>query len=122
MVQTRLPEGARVGTADKFQGQEAALVLISMATSSGDDLVRGGAGSGITAQFIIQPPIAIAAEIVKFASKLPNKSHLGDRSYTSARPQPTCREKPRTPRPHATLIAHRDRAKPRLTLCLPMIR
>jgi hypothetical protein len=49
MVQTRLPEGARVGTADKFQRQEAALVLISMATSSGDDLVRGGAGSGITA-------------------------------------------------------------------------
>jgi hypothetical protein len=32
-----------------------------------------GAGSGMTAQFIIQPPIAIAAEIVKFASKLPNK-------------------------------------------------
>jgi uncharacterized protein len=29
-----------VGTVDKFQGQEGAVVLISMATSSGDDLPR----------------------------------------------------------------------------------
>ena len=35
-----LPEGARVGTVDKFQGQEAPVVLVSMATSSGDDLPR----------------------------------------------------------------------------------
>ncbi|MDR2838838.1 MAG: TM0106 family RecB-like putative nuclease [Azonexus sp.] len=35
-----LPEGARVGTVDKFQGQEAEVVIISMATSSGDDLPR----------------------------------------------------------------------------------
>ena len=35
-----LPEGARVGTVDKFQGQEAEVVLISMATSSGDYLPR----------------------------------------------------------------------------------
>src|SRR5690606_39010475 len=30
-----LPAGARVGTVDKFQGQEAAVVIVSMATSSG---------------------------------------------------------------------------------------
>ena len=35
-----LPEKARVGTIDKFQGQEAAVVLISMATSSGEDIPR----------------------------------------------------------------------------------
>jgi len=35
-----LPEGARVGTVDMFQGQEAEVVLISMVTSSGDDLPR----------------------------------------------------------------------------------
>ena len=35
-----LPEGARVGTVDKFQGQEAEVVIVSMATSSGDDLPR----------------------------------------------------------------------------------
>ena len=35
----RLP-GAKVGTVDKFQGQEAAVVLISMTTSSGDDIPR----------------------------------------------------------------------------------
>ena len=33
-LRTRLPEGARVGTVDKFQGQEAAIVLVSMAISS----------------------------------------------------------------------------------------
>jgi uncharacterized protein len=35
-----LPSAARVGTVDKFQGQEAPICLISMATSSGDDLPR----------------------------------------------------------------------------------
>lgn len=35
-----LPEGARVGTVDKFQGQEAEAVLISMVTSSAEDLPR----------------------------------------------------------------------------------
>lgn len=40
LLKRLLPEGARVGTVDKFQGQEAAVVLISMATSSGEDLPR----------------------------------------------------------------------------------
>lgn len=37
----RLPVGARVGTVDKFQGQEAPLVLYSMATSTPEDAPRG---------------------------------------------------------------------------------
>jgi superfamily I DNA and/or RNA helicase len=35
-----LPEGARVGTVDKFQGQEAEVVIVSMTTSSGQYLPR----------------------------------------------------------------------------------
>ncbi|HLG69790.1 MAG TPA: TM0106 family RecB-like putative nuclease [Chloroflexota bacterium] len=35
-----LPAGARVGTVDKFQGQEAPVVIYSLATSSADDLPR----------------------------------------------------------------------------------
>ena len=35
-----LPPDARVGTVDKFQGQEAAVAIVSMTTSSGDDLPR----------------------------------------------------------------------------------
>lgn len=35
-----LPKGARVGTVDKFQGQEAEVVIVSMATSSADYLPR----------------------------------------------------------------------------------
>jgi len=35
-----LPPGARVGTVDKFQGQEAPVVLFSMVTSSAEDLPR----------------------------------------------------------------------------------
>ena len=33
--------GARVGTVDRFQGQEAAAVLVSMASSNGDQAPRG---------------------------------------------------------------------------------
>jgi uncharacterized protein len=36
-----LPAGARVGTVDKFQGQEAAVVLVSMTSSSAEDVSRG---------------------------------------------------------------------------------
>ena len=37
----RLPAGSRVGTVDKFQGQEAAVVFYSMTTSTSDDAPRG---------------------------------------------------------------------------------
>lgn len=40
LLRRMLPEGARVGTVDKFQGQEAEAVIISMATSNGDTLPR----------------------------------------------------------------------------------
>jgi len=37
----RLPQGSRVGTVDKFQGQEAPVVIYSMATSTPQDAPRG---------------------------------------------------------------------------------
>ena len=37
----KLPAGTRIGTVDKFQGQEAQLVFFSMASSSGADVPRG---------------------------------------------------------------------------------
>ena len=37
----RLPTGARVGTVDKFQGQQAPVVIYSMASSSTEDAPRG---------------------------------------------------------------------------------
>lgn len=40
LLQQVLPARARVGTVDKFQGQEAAAVIVSMATSSADELPR----------------------------------------------------------------------------------
>lgn len=40
LLQSVLPEGARVGTVDKFQGQEAAVVIVSMATSNGECMPR----------------------------------------------------------------------------------
>ena len=36
-----LPKGARVGTVDKFQGQQAPVVIYSMASSSAEDAPRG---------------------------------------------------------------------------------
>ncbi|MCZ2418181.1 MAG: ATP-binding domain-containing protein [Burkholderiales bacterium] len=40
LLKRTLPKNARVGTVDKFQGQEAEVVIVSMATSSGDYLPR----------------------------------------------------------------------------------
>lgn len=40
LLKQRLGPDARVGTVDKFQGQEAEAVIISMATSSGDEMPR----------------------------------------------------------------------------------
>jgi uncharacterized protein len=37
----KLPAGARVGTVDKFQGQQAPVVIYSTASSSADDAPRG---------------------------------------------------------------------------------
>jgi uncharacterized protein len=37
----KLPVGARVGTVDKFQGQQAPVVIYSTASSSADDAPRG---------------------------------------------------------------------------------
>jgi predicted RecB family nuclease len=40
LLRKTLPENARVGTVDKFQGQEAEVVIVSMTTSNGDSLPR----------------------------------------------------------------------------------
>ena len=40
-LRERLPAGARVGTVDKFQGQQAPVVFFSMTSSSGEDVPRG---------------------------------------------------------------------------------
>jgi predicted RecB family nuclease len=41
LIKAALPDGARVGTVDKFQGQEAPLVIYSMTSTSADDAPRG---------------------------------------------------------------------------------
>jgi uncharacterized protein len=40
LLADRLPDGVRIGTVDRFQGQEAPVVFFSMATSSGEDAPR----------------------------------------------------------------------------------
>ena len=40
LLRASLPDGARVGTVDKFQGQEAEAVIVSMTTSGADDMPR----------------------------------------------------------------------------------
>jgi predicted RecB family nuclease len=41
LLREKLPPGVEVGTVDKFQGREAAVVFYSMASSSGEDVPRG---------------------------------------------------------------------------------
>jgi hypothetical protein len=40
-LRAALPAGVRVGTVDKFQGQEAPVVFVSFASSCGEDAPRG---------------------------------------------------------------------------------
>ncbi len=40
-LRERLPEGARVGSVDKFQGQEAPIVIVSLCSSAGEFGARG---------------------------------------------------------------------------------
>ncbi len=40
-MREQLPTDVRVGTVDKFQGQQAPVVFFSLASSSGADLPRG---------------------------------------------------------------------------------
>jgi superfamily I DNA and/or RNA helicase len=40
LLRSTLPDGARVGTVDRFQGQEAEVVIVSMTTSGGNDMPR----------------------------------------------------------------------------------
>ena len=40
-LRRRVPAATRVGTVDKFQGQEAPVVIVSLASSSGEDAPRG---------------------------------------------------------------------------------
>jgi hypothetical protein len=41
LLKQRLPQGTKIGTVDKFQGQQAAVVIVSMTTSRGEDAPRG---------------------------------------------------------------------------------
>ena len=41
LLRKHLPANARVGTVDKFQGQEAPVAIVSMATSNGANAPRG---------------------------------------------------------------------------------
>jgi superfamily I DNA and/or RNA helicase len=41
LLRQTLPGGVKIGTVDKFQGQEAPVVIVSMATSRGVDAPRG---------------------------------------------------------------------------------
>ncbi|MCU1488786.1 MAG: family RecB-like putative nuclease, partial [Acidimicrobiaceae bacterium] len=41
LLRSALPPGVRVGTVDRFQGQEAPVVIISLAASSAEDVPRG---------------------------------------------------------------------------------
>ena len=41
VLKRHLPEGARIGTVDRFQGQEAPVAIVSMAVSNGAEAPRG---------------------------------------------------------------------------------
>lgn len=68
----------RVGTFDKFQGQEAAVVFVSMATSSSDDLPRG-------IEFLLSPNrLNVAISRAQWACYLLRSSQLSSMEPATA--------------------------------------
>jgi predicted RecB family nuclease len=66
----KLPLGARVGTVDKFQGQEAAVVIYSLTTSSPEDAPRGMEFLYSLNRFNVATSRAMTAVIVVGSPKL----------------------------------------------------
>ncbi|MGR4008986.1 TM0106 family RecB-like putative nuclease [Leucobacter sp. 1207-22] len=71
-------DGIRVGTVDKFQGQEAAFAVVSMAASSADDVPRG-------LEFLLmRNRLNVAMSRAQWAAYLVASDRLGDGLPTSA--------------------------------------
>jgi uncharacterized protein len=72
-------DGVRVGTVDKFQGQEAAVVLVSMTASSRDDVPRG-------MEFLLSPSrLNVAISRGQWLATIVYSPNLTD--YLPARPE-----------------------------------
>lgn len=66
----KLPDGARVGTVDKFQGQEAPVVIYSLTTSTPEDAPRGMEFLYSLNRFNVATSRAMTAVIVVGSPKL----------------------------------------------------
>lgn len=78
-LRAALPEGARVGTVDKFQGQEAPVVIYSMASSSAEDAPRG-------MEFLFNPNrLNVATSRAKCLAVVVGSPELLEASCTSVR-------------------------------------
>lgn len=64
--------GVRVGTVDKFQGQEAAIAIVTLAASSPDDVPRG-------LEFLLmRNRLNVAISRAQWAAHLVSSDRLGD--------------------------------------------
>jgi superfamily I DNA and/or RNA helicase len=78
-LKTARLDGVRVGTVDKFQGQEAAVVLVSMTASSRDDVPRG-------MEFLLSPNrLNVAISRGQWLATIVYSPNLTD--YLPARPE-----------------------------------
>lgn len=62
----------RVGTVDKFQGQEAAVAIVSLAASSGDDVPRG------LDFLLMRNRLNVAISRAQWSAHLVSSDRLGD--------------------------------------------
>jgi superfamily I DNA and/or RNA helicase len=76
LLKQTLPPGANVGTVDKFQGQEAAVVIVSMTTSKGVDAPRG-------TEFLFNPNrLNVAISRAECLALVVHGEHLLDGTWT----------------------------------------
>src|SRR5690606_18275046 len=71
-------DGVRVGTVDKFQGQEAVIAIVTLAASSPDDVPRG-------LEFLLmRNRLNVAISRAQWAAHLVSSDRLGDGLPTTA--------------------------------------
>lgn len=78
LLKQLLPAGAEVGTVDKFQGQQAPVVIVSMTTSRGTEAPRG-------TEFLFNPNrFNVAVSRAQCLSIVVHGTHLLDGAWTKA--------------------------------------
>ena len=98
MLRSRLPGGVAVGTVDKFQGQQAPVVFVSMASSSSEEAPRGIGFAFDPNRFNVATSRAQCRAVLVVRPRASMPTARPSRRCASSAPSAGSSRSPRTPR------------------------